>query len=1465
MSVSESRSSLVLELAEDFLKRYRQGERPALTEYINRHPDLAAEIREVFPAMAMMENIALTDEHVDRTAPLQTPTSLPFQQLGDFRLIREVGRGGMGVVFEAEQVSLGRHVALKVLPLQAREAKQRVRFEREAKAAAKLHHTNIVPVFGVGEQDGQPYYVMQFIQGLGLDAVLKELRRLPQAGETPPESAPGDDESVAAAMARSLVSGVFEETLTQGTPDDGVPDLSGRAENPSREISISSSSISLPGQSSKSGRKPTYFQSVAQIGIQVANALDYAHKQGILHRDIKPSNLLLDMRGTVWVTDFGLAKTEGQQDLTLTGDLLGTMRYMPPEAFDGKSSVQSDVYSLGLTLYELLALRPAFEERDRGKLIKQVTATEPARLDRLKRAAPRDLATIVHKAIEKDASHRYSTAGELSADLQRFIDDEPIRARRLSLHERCGRWCRRNPAIASLTAAVAGVLVAGAAISALFAIKAHDKAIEASSREDDARQQEKEARRERDLGENLLYDAQLNLAQVAWNDGQTPRRLRELLDGQLPERTRGRDLRGLEWYYWDRLSQSGRSIPSGHAQTLQLIVCSPDGRLAATLAYEGRGSGELKVWDMVAGKEVADLGRCVGEGGMPFFRGNGQLLMVIGLEWTALPAGGAQLAGFNVLAWDCEARREPSHRRIELKRSCTIDGNDQFDVSPDGRRIAMGTSDRHVRVWSLETGEELLDLKGHTNSVVNVVFSPDGSRLASGSGSLLLGEPGELKMWDTATRKELFSIPRPRNGVVELAFSPDGKRLALGGGDRGGNGDLSIVDATTGQELVNFPGQNAAVVRIAFSADGSRLATSGWLRSQVRVWDTRTGQELVNLRYTPQFFVFTADGRQIVTTGRKNTLRFWDAITPPESRSFRVCQRDVESIALSPDSHLLATSGSDTARVGKIWDTRTGEVLLRFPGNSPVFHPDGRRLAFIGSWDRSIRIWDIQTGKELYRLGIDFCLCAAMTFSPDGRWLAIAGDNSTIQLWDVNLGQVVGRCVGHTNSCNGLSFGPDSQRLVSGSRDKTARVWEIPTCQELLTFRGHDSEVAGIAFSPDGRTIASQAASVLKVWDASTGQERLVVSRAGGYRRGLTFTPDGKRVLAAEVATIKAWDVATGQVVLSLTDNAGIKTHFNLSSDGRQIFGGSMDGSVTIWDARSWTPELRTEREALGLLTILYGRQPTRAAVREQIANDSLLSEPLRRQALDLADSFGNGVAHEEGRRLFEKCHANYSTREELLAAIEKETSFQGEMRDLIRAEADFLWQSYLEQKANALVRVLAGKPLLKAELPAAIKEDRSLSDEVRQAALAYAEKWQPDAPFLINVRWAVVTQKYETPEQYRRAALIAEEACRLEPDNCEHLVTLGAAQYRAGQYREALTALTRADQASAKTGRRLDAGDLLFLAMSQHRLGQTDDAKATLARFRETWKQSDEAGDEGAPNLLSEATALINGKERMP
>jgi serine/threonine-protein kinase len=482
----------VEQLAEEFVERHRRGERPGLSEYTDRYPQFADAIRALFPALVQLEQLKPGSR--DATGSYQAGTTQTeakrLECLGDFRILREVGRGGMGIVYEAEQISLGRHVALKVLPHHTLlDPRHLQRFQREARSAARLHHTNIVPVYGVGEHAGLHYYVMQFIQGLGLDEVLQELQRLRQPQAKPDvlvtESLRQQPVQVghtlsAAVAARSLLTGQFvlgAEVDPRAPPVVDTVEATAAASGMPAMVrgAGSSGKVPLPGASpsstfTESGR--AYWQSVARIGVQVADALAYAASQGIQHRDIKPSNLLLDAQGTIWVTDFGLAKADADQDnLTNTGDIVGTVRYMAPERFGGRSDQRSDFYSLGLTLYELATLRPAFPESDRNQLIQAVMHEEPPRLRKLNPAVPRDLETIILKAIAREPSHRYQAAADLAEDLRRFVEDKPIRARQVSQAERFWRWCRRNPAVAGLTATVALLLVLASVASTLAALR----------------------------------------------------------------------------------------------------------------------------------------------------------------------------------------------------------------------------------------------------------------------------------------------------------------------------------------------------------------------------------------------------------------------------------------------------------------------------------------------------------------------------------------------------------------------------------------------------------------------------------------------------------------------------------------------------------------------------------------------------------------------------------------------------------------------------------------------------------------------------------------------------------------------------------------------------------------------------------------------------------------------------------
>ena len=389
-------------LAEEFADRLRQGEHPSVGDYAAAHPDHADQLRDLLPAVAQMELL--------KRFRLPPAAGVLPDRLGDFRIVRELGRGGMGVVFEAVQESLGRSVALKVLARHAQlDATRRERFVREAQAAAKLHHTNIVPVFGVGEHDGLPYYVMQLIPGGGVNAVVWQWRK------------------------EKGLSGDSDREMQALRPDT----------KPTHESQAAA--YELHASAPKYGD----WRFIAAVGLQTAAALDYAHKQGVLHRDVKPANLILDGE-TVWVTDFGLAKLMDTDGLTATGDILGTLQYLPPECLTGRADPRSDVYGLGATLYELLTLEPPHTADSPARLIKQVADTDPRPPRERNPAIPRDLETIVMTAMAREPAARYATARDLAADLQAFLDDRPIKARRTTLAARGWRWCRRNPAVASL-------------------------------------------------------------------------------------------------------------------------------------------------------------------------------------------------------------------------------------------------------------------------------------------------------------------------------------------------------------------------------------------------------------------------------------------------------------------------------------------------------------------------------------------------------------------------------------------------------------------------------------------------------------------------------------------------------------------------------------------------------------------------------------------------------------------------------------------------------------------------------------------------------------------------------------------------------------------------------------------------------------------------------------------------------
>jgi WD40 repeat protein/serine/threonine protein kinase/tetratricopeptide (TPR) repeat protein len=1280
-----------MELAEAFLDRYRKGERPPLKEYMDRHPELAAEIKEVFPAMAMMENIAVADSSLEgddaEKKPVK-PAEVALKRLGDYRIIREIGHGGMGVVYEAEQVSLGRHVALKVLPKQAlADAKQKRRFEREAKAAARLHHTNIVPVFGVGEEEGLPYYVMQFIQGLGLDVVLDELNHMQPGAERTPTGLPTAGEirisrrSVAAAdVARSLLTGAFQQSpdsepeadapeqpsfpatldepaVGDRSPGSGVRGQESEVSRPrpssltpdpclltpgtttrlSDSFTVSSSSIILPGSGATTGtksggKKQTYWQSVANIGRQVADALDYAHKQGILHRDVKPSNLLLDLRGTVWVTDFGLAKVAapGADNLTHTGDILGTLRYMPPEMFEGKSDARGDVYSLGLTMYELLALRPAFGEKDRNKLIKHVTTGEPAPLHKIKREAPRDLVTIIHKAIDREPGRRYATAEDMASDLQRFLEDEPILARRQTQLERYWRWARHNPGMAVLGTVLTAVLVLATLASLIVAgrmatladnakqsqqetekaltqvawqkteLESQKVAVESSLTK--AEKAEQVARAAEDEGRKLLYATDMQLAPFIWKDPQaTAAQLRQRLDAHDPVKNNSLagkdDLRGFEWHYFHHLLEHSATVLNAGTAAITDFAVADDGSLV-TVDQQGR----LKKWDPDTHRHTASL-----DAGPPppDVRANEQRFP--NRHPRALSPHGRRLAS-------------AVGKTVRVHDTTTGVLSYQFEASLDLLDLIFSRDGRflvtHDGWFDAATGQALAHfdqaLANKDSNRMQLSLSADGLTLAVGAQGPV-GNLISIFHLDQTTKK-VTPPAEPLNfggSMSTAALSPDGKLIAVGSHF---TGSVSVYETATAQQIAALgSAHTSAISAIAFSANGLDLATAD-VEGIIKTWgnarkltSTSEAQRTLKGHAAAVTKVAFSTGKQFISASLDGTVRLWELEQlQPTARRLPATTTDPVFFA---GGRLIATAERNRVI---IWDAASGQRLRSLAEGGTILglavSPDNRLLA-VGRFAENgpappfrpsfVTLWEMDTGRRVAEFfNMDYagenhsayCAAQTLTFSPDGKFLVagygLRGSHFSpaifdMKVWEVATLRELTPLRGHSNACVSICFSPDGKRMASGSHDGTARIWDTATWQAVggpLTTGNPevgDNSVEAVAFSPDGRTLAmATMGGRILLWNLKTRRQTALPRAHANAVNSIAFSPDGRTLASGSSdETIRLWNVATGRELMILNSkdlNLGQVQSLSFSPDGMHLLASGSSllvGSVVVWSA----------------------------------------------------------------------------------------------------------------------------------------------------------------------------------------------------------------------------------------------------------------------------------------------------------
>jgi WD40 repeat protein/serine/threonine protein kinase len=954
-------------------------------------------------------------------------------QFGDYHLLEEIGRGGMGAVFKARQLPLNRIVAVKILlagPLASGPLVDR--FRTEAEAVAQLQHPHIVAIYEAGQHEGVSFFSMEYVPG-------RTLADLVAQRPLPPETA-------------------------------------------------------------------------AQYLRTIAEAIHFAHEHGVLHRDLKPSNVLIDASGRPRVTDFGLAKRLSSTSdlelpashLTITGQVLGSPSYVAPEQAGARRRTvgpASDIYALGAILFHLLTGRPPFLSESLEGTLLQVLTTEPIGVRRLNPDVPRDLETICSKCLQKEPARRYATAAALAEDLQRFLNREPILARPVNSLEKLWRWCRRSPALSATVLMLHLVLGAGA-IGILL--------------------EWRQAEEGRQAAREHLYAADMLLAQQAIETDRTGRAV-ELLEKHNPRTTKAAngsrlfsmahpalsaDLRGWEWFYFRSQCASDELATLGaHSNAVSVMAFAPSGDLLAT----GDLAGGLKVWSV-------------------------------------------RERGLLAARWD-------DHQDLLA-----------LAFSPDGRLLAAGGADECVRVYEAARLRPLSPPLTHSNLVVALDFSADGQRLRVCSRD-------ELVWWDIAearrTKQQKF------DAHYRTVLAPGSELVAV----PESGGAIHLYDTASGAVTVRDTAAQT-VSALAFSPDGQRLyaGCDGYARG----WDLAGGRQISLFpSHSLQIHSLTVspDGKLLAAGTSDETIRLWDALNGPAWGVLRGQNSPVRALAFAPDGQILASGGKDG--LIKLWPThpsppRTQAVPFSPPTRHWCLAPDASALEWRQS-DGKLYVFDFQTLQALqprpFRAKLDGCVAIApeglvravdeghgavslwnratddcfgvldgapdpvrsMTFSADGKTLAIAGLRGEVQLWNIPSRRLLRKLRGYSEVLTGrFCFSADGRQLAAGYLDGRSALWRLDHEPEPAIWQAHEMQLYAEVFSPNGSWLCTVAADGLaRIWETSTRRQIAQLSVSAVDALSADFSPDGKRLaVGARDGAVTLYDLATFQPIAHFHEHA---------------------------------------------------------------------------------------------------------------------------------------------------------------------------------------------------------------------------------------------------------------------------------------------------------------------------------------
>jgi serine/threonine protein kinase/WD40 repeat protein len=1206
---SAERDERLGEAIEAYLALAESGSAPEPEVFAASYPDLGDDLKEALEGLALVQG--LVGSGAEGAKRLEAG-----RRIAGYQIVRELGRGGMGIVYEAVHVDLDRPVALKVLGANATpDSSGRRRFLNEAKTAAGLHHTHIVPVFDVGQVGGLCYYAMQRIEGCGLDRVLKALRR----GRT---------------TAAGSVSGRTLFSSRSSLPPSATDASPGLGPSPSQVDTATWAPGATNGKAlrDRAGedeppvfdppRGSGYYRWVARLGRQAAEALNYANRRGVVHRDVKPSNLLVDDRGTVWVADFGLARKLADPSQTQTDGLMGTPRYMSPEqAKVGPVDGRTDVYSLGATLYEMLTLRPPFEGQTAAELVQQITGREPASPRRTDPRIPRDLETIVLKAMAKRPADRYANALELADDLERFLKHEPVKARRIGPAGRLWRFARRHPSLTGVTLAATVAIVATATVAYVRVVRERDRARDAEFKERDQRRRAEEAGL---VVQATLRELQLNQAILLRNSAEPDRRERGL--ARLSEAAVGADrtlkLRArneaAEFLALRHVEARGE-LPVGKTWGVAL---GPEGRRLGVLSADG---SEFSLWDVDRREHVGPPqslrtgpndsepeGFGPGLAGVPWLMSSGivsagPLMAVVwpngvGIRffdaatgthhYGDLPTPGHQIAAL----WATPR----GHRLITIDR-------DPKAAPERGRPPRPGEGLLRVHLWDPDRDAAPIktlveETKDRRQSLPLVAVAPDGRSIATAR----MGEKA-VALWSADDGQPMGAI-ETSFGVSALALGPEGQ-LAVAGEGTIGLWEVASNEpaATTGPSpsprplpgLTVTPHQ-AFVRALRFGPNrGNLLAVVGG-GTGVEVWDLASNSLMAALKTSDrvQDLDFAAgasegEGPRLVVAA-SSSVTTW-AVVESRARMRAPAPEGSRpgSLAFGPDGRLAMTfRGPRTT--ARLWNPEHCPTTAESWSEARPFDLtyDARGLlAELDAFNDQVLRWlrpDDRTTVARLRLpespggGRGPRRFVGIRASAGGKTLALVR-SSEILLWRADdpdrLRRLAPAEPPQVEGRNPFPYWSDWVPTPAGDRlylivslKNEFHAWAVEGDRARdLGWTGLPEKVEALALSPDGSTLAlAESSGDVVLVDTARGTVRQVLPRDEAHERvrSLAFSPRGDALAAGtRSGPIRVWSLKGGRAepLIRLPGHRFEVATLAFDPSGRRLASGD-EKSVDVWD-----------------------------------------------------------------------------------------------------------------------------------------------------------------------------------------------------------------------------------------------------------------------------------------------------------